>query len=353
MVPLHSVYLGLIDPSTGRARFMSDVEKPHPHEGDVREAGGISRLYVRGLQMTVKALESGDLKPIDAVTGDHGCHILALVASTAKRDLAAEIAALPRVRQVNIKSPEGKPPHEMIQAEGYAFQTSEKLQYLVHAVILKLGTECIEHPDGTMTLTLSAQKIADRAKAPKEIVTRMIIPLRESLNRFAIHYVQSLAVLPRVEVVTNCRGETYQFTCAFDTMKTVLQTLAKEGVHFLLAPYDQTLVVRGPLYVLNPAGDPIDPKTLPPETPIFVIQGFGDLQAVVDYGLFKFVLASIARPKQFEEKDDGLSEEILACRAAGESLPPFRIAHTYADTLTKIRHEQNNSASAHTNVGEL
>lgn len=335
MVPLHSAYLKVAQ--SGRARDLSQIEELDPRIGDEKEAVGVSRMYLHALNKTVHSLESGKFEAFDAVTGDHGCHRTALIAIRAKKELE-ELQKLKVPRQVNI-SKKGETPKQIIERNGYAFEVSPGVRYLVEAAILKIGTECIEHPDGSMTLTVNPQIIMDKTKGPEiDVVKKMITSLRESVNRYGVQYVQSLApeLFPRVAEFTTNRGENFQFISAFQDMNMVMKTFSEEGVHFLLVPYERKQKIEEPLYLFGPLGQRVDSQMVNPETPIFMIQGFGDREAVVQRGLFDFIRAVIATVPQYEADDGELPEEVRMFREEGcELMKRFRIAHTFATTLGK------------------
>ncbi len=333
MCVLHSAYLGLSE------RFISDIEKNDPHkkrENDIREAEGVIRLYLSGLALTVKSLKSGDFEKFDAVVGDHNCHISARIALAAVRELSDEMGAIEsKLKPIHIKSTAFKSPRELIEEAKCPFTVSETMKYLACCAILRSGTECIEHSDGSMTLTINPQNII--GKCDREIVKRLITPLREYINQFSIAYIQRIANrVFAIHVVTTCRGERYQFIIAFDNMKTTLLSMAQDGVYFLVVPYERNKKISGELHLFDPSGQRVDPTLVDPKTPIFVIQGFGNLDAV--HNPIEFTLDSIAVVPQLETEDGELSEEVVARREKGKlCVEQFRIVHTYADTLGRIK----------------
>lgn len=217
----------------------------------------------------------------------------------------------------------------------YLPQLSETLRYLVHAAILRSGTECIEHPDGSMTLKTSAANIMG---GKCSFASALITPLREAVNRFSIAYIKRISLSPHLEkvhLVTTCRDERYEFVNAFYNMKETLERLSTEGVHFVVVPYDRNRVVRGEAQIFNPSQEKVE--AISPESPIFVIQVFGNLN-IEEVGLFRFILSSIAVNPIYEDHDPEEMGEIAEYRELGQTLvPECRIVHTYADTYKRMK----------------
>lgn len=214
------------------------------------------------------------------------------------------------------------------------------MHYLVCAAILRSGTECTEHPDGTMTLKVSPKNIM---KGKCSLAKDLITPLRETINRFSIAYIQRSALSPdtvrRIHMVTTCRGENYQFIHAFYNMKETLLAMAADGINFVVVPYDRNRIVKGPMQIFNPSEEVVD--TLDKDAHVLILQVFGDINIIRTCGLFRFILASIAVNPLFEDHDpEELSEEVLQHRALGNLLvPECRIVHTYGETFGRIKIE--------------
>lgn len=385
---IHDAYLRLVQ-ENGRARDVSQLEKANftmLRNADVQEAQGVIALYLKGLDFTLKAISKGKLKEFDAVIGDHNCHVSAQVALTAFKeflkkgsDVEKEVRRLfdfvsTKKGKVHIKSSHPELPQNLIQEAGCAIALSETMQYLVHAAILQAGTECIEHREGGMTLKINPSKIMELSqnKCSLELVKRLIVVIRETVNTASIARVQEMgkivledqemSCLMRLQNARTNRGENYLYACAFYNMKATLLNLIDQEVPFVLVQYHpQGLVTHAPLIFVQdkeatqdlPVMKQVDLGVLTEDTPIFIFQGFfgKNLSAkevgrkIEEYGFLRFMLANIALAPQFTDGEEDLEilpkenrEEILSYRKEGEELRDIcRIAHTYADTFKNLK----------------
>lgn len=384
-LPLHNEYLKLISPVTDRARDVSDDERKNDdlmQECDLLEARSVIQLYLSGLALGARALLKGDLEKFDAVIGDHNCHVTATVAISAFKDdaLRAEAEALlelvgtkqGKIHKVKANHP--TEPHLLMQKFGLP-TVSERMQYLIYAAILRSGTTCTENEDGSMTLGVYPNLLRQQlSKAcPLALLEKLITPLRECVNLGSVAAVQAVGknVLSHEEYMClldpkigiTPRAETFRFPCAFYNMKATLGSMMAGSVPFAVVKYDPKRKVGHLPLVFRPRL--INPHQLDPQTPMFVIQAFfNDTlappevgRAIDEYGLERFLLASIAVNSQFQDmkkaafaNDEdirelplGCHEEIASHRREGNRLridsedPVIcRVCHTYADTFKNL-----------------
>lgn len=391
---LYAEYVKIIDGNNGRARDLSLVEAKIPQkllEGDLAETKGIIQLYLSGIALCAKALKNGDLEKFDAVIGDHNCHVTALFAIFAFKDpvLKEEAERLSKFVSENknrangIKLGQPMKPLELITTQGYQCELSKKMKYLVCAALLKVGTECTENRDGSMTLKVVPRTLANRVakQCPIVIVERLITPLREYVNSCSVEFVQQVGrtLLPEAEAEClegafvksgkTVRQELFQFPCAFYNMKAALLDMAQKQIPFVVVKYDRTLCVSHVPLIFSPSMQLVEASTLKPDETVFVLQCFFNEELSVEelgkqletYGLVKFILASVAinpqfvdmKPEEFVHNEDVQQlpserrDEILYYRAEGKRLgvdtekPSLcRIAHSYADQYKNIKQKK-------------
>lgn len=391
---LYAEYMKIIDEKSGRARDVSQVEAASTQkliEKDLAETKGIIQLYLSGIAHCAKALKNGDLEKFDAVIGDHNCHVTALFAIFAFKDpvLKEEAEKLLKFVSENknrangIKSGQPVKPLELITKEGYVCELSKKMKYLVCAALLKVGTECTENRDGSMTLKVVPQTLQTRLakQCPIEIVERLITPFREYINSCSVEFVQQVGHTLLSAAEAQClegefvksgktvRQELFQFPCAFYNMKASLLDMAQKQIPFVVVKYDRTLCVSHVPLIFSPSMQLVENSTLKPEETVFVLQCFFNEELSVEelgkqletYGLTKFILASVAvnpqfvdmKPEEFAHNEDVQQlpaerrDEILSYRAEGKRLgvdtekPSLcRIAHSYADQYKNIKQKK-------------
>ncbi len=402
---LYAEYMGLIDQKSGCAQEICQVDAVNfqkLNEIYLKEINGVLQLHLAGVIQCAKLLKNGEFEKIDAVLGDHNCHVLALFSLVHSKDpsLKQEAEQLLTVAQEkkrslqSLTSQKSKTPHQFFGEN--AFTLSTRMKYLVYGAILKVGTQCIKNPNGSFTRKIVPSVIQGNLSktCPLPIIERLVKPLREYMNGCSIEIIQQVAASTISSEEGKClagdyarvgktiHNETFRYPCAFYNVKASLLKIAKEGIPFVVVAFEQNRILsQAPLIFLPQQSTEssetyqmklADKSSLKPEDPIFVIQCFFNKSLSVDqvgqqleaYDLLKFMLAGIAVKPQFDDlkpeayaRDEDIEalpqerrEEIKHYREEGKRLglhtetPTLcRIEHTYASSYKYLKSNNKNS----------